>query len=436
MAIKAKIAGAYRDVAGVFVKRSGIYEAVAGVFAKVGGSYSSLLAADVLRPSVLGLAGYGISSGTGFYTGYTNYNFRMRAEVGPDDVVNPVLRFNSYIIFGSTGYVVAPNAFTIKVAAEYAGVNYPVAWGGAASKALSSAAPVIDADPLAGVTFTAGTEVFFRVNVTVATTADKIPSGRSRYPNTNAVEQAILGGTNDLTSGTGAMTTAAAGAGAAFNTYTFGPVAVLSMVPAAAVSLAFIGDSIPNGFSFDSTDADGNYGWAARAANVAGLAFVNLTRGSNKAQWSTPTAAPGQYVNSDMCTHFVYQPGTNDLNTGRSLGALQADALAAFTHAQAAGQPIIAYKLLPRTNTSNVPISTAFDPAGTNLRGQYNAWLDTLLAAGTIDYVRDLNPLCENGTTGTWANYADHTVEGTHPKPALYDLIVTQESAFYGTLTA
>lgn len=43
MAIKAKIAGAYQDVAGVFVRRSGGYEAVAGAFAKTGGSYSSIL---------------------------------------------------------------------------------------------------------------------------------------------------------------------------------------------------------------------------------------------------------------------------------------------------------------------------------------------------------------------------------------------------------
>jgi len=43
MTIKAKIAGAYQDVAGVFVKRSGVYEAVAGVFAKVSGEYTSVL---------------------------------------------------------------------------------------------------------------------------------------------------------------------------------------------------------------------------------------------------------------------------------------------------------------------------------------------------------------------------------------------------------
>lgn len=390
----------------------------------------------VLRPSVLGLGGYGISSGTGFYTGYTGYNFRMRPEAGPDPVVNPVARFNSYIIFGSTGYVVAPNAFTIKCALEYNGVNYPITWGGSATKLLSSAAALVDSDPVVGLTIPAGAEVFTRVYVTVASTADKIPSGRSRYPNTNAVEQAILGGTNDLSGGVGAMTTASAGAGAAFNTYTFGPVALLSMVPASAVSIAFMGDSIPNGFSFDSADSDGNYGWAARAANVAGKAFVNLTRGSNKSQWSTPTAAPGQYTNCADATHFVWALGTNDINTGRSLGSLQADTTAAFTWARTNGKKIIAYKILPRTNTSNVCISTAFDPAGTNIRGQYNAWLDTLLAAGTIDYVRDFNPLCENGTTGTWSSYATQTGDGTHPLPALYDLMVAQEAAFYATLTA
>ena len=401
----------------------------------IGAAFSAL--PDVLRPSVLGLTGYGVSTGTGFYTGFVNYNFRMRAEAGPDAVENPVLRYNSYIIFGSApGYTVAPNAFTVKCAVEYDGVNYPVTWGGAATKSLSSAAPVVDADPIAGLTIPAGAEFFVRTNVTVALTTDKIPSGRSRYPNTNAVEQAILGGTNDLTSGTGAMTTAAAGAGAAFNSYNLGPVAVLSMVPASAVSIAFMGDSIPNGFSFDSTDAEGNYGWAARASNVAAKAFVNLTRGSNRSQWSTPTAAPGQYVNCADATHFAWALGTNDMNTGRSLAALQADTLAAFTWARDNSKKIIAYKLLPRTNTSNVPISTAFDPAGTNLRGQYNTWLDTLLSAGTIDYVRDFNPLCELETTGTWADYAAHTPDGTHPKPALYDLMVSQEAAFYATLTA
>jgi hypothetical protein len=44
--------------------------------------------------------------------------------------------------------------------------------------------------------------------------------------------------------------------------------------------------------------------------------------------------------------------------------------------------------------------------------------------------------ISENGTTGTWVDYAAHTSDGTHPKPALYDLIVAQESVFYVTLTA
>lgn len=47
---------------------------------------ANLIASDVLRPSVLALGGYGVSTGTGFYTGYTNYNFRMRAEAGADAV--------------------------------------------------------------------------------------------------------------------------------------------------------------------------------------------------------------------------------------------------------------------------------------------------------------------------------------------------------------
>lgn len=47
MAIKAKIAGAYQDVAGVFVKRRGVYEAVADVFAKAGGAYSSIFGSSL-----------------------------------------------------------------------------------------------------------------------------------------------------------------------------------------------------------------------------------------------------------------------------------------------------------------------------------------------------------------------------------------------------
>lgn len=422
-----------------------LHETIAGYIAirDSGAVRASMLAQIVgirspsTRPSVLGLGGYGISSGTGFYTGYTNYNFRMRAKAGPDVVVDPVVRFNSYIMFGTGGYVVAPNAFTINVAVEYNGVNYPVTFGGATSYAMSAASAVVDADPIIGVTIPVGGEFFIRTNVTVSVTTDKVPSGRSRYPTSNTVEQAILGGTNNLTSGIGAMTTVGAGSGAAFNSYSFGPVAVLSSAPATSVSIAFMGDSIPNGFSFDTTpDADGNYGWAARASNAAGKPFVNLTRGSNKSQWSTPTASPGQYTNCDAATHFVWALGTNDLNTGRTLGSLQADTTLAFVQARTLGLKVIAYKILPRTNASNVCISAAFDPAGTNLRGLYNAWLDTLLAAGLIDYVRDFNPLCENGTTGTWASYSTHTVDGTHPTPALYDLMVAQEAAFYATLAA
>lgn len=381
---------------------------------------------DMVGSSDLG--GMGISS-TGYYTGATRYLFRTKFRNRGKALINPRFAFPTFYLSNSAGYTANPTTFTVAAALEYGGVNWPITFSAASSLLLESS-PWYYCDALP-MTMLPDSDGFLRVLVTCQTT-DRVPAGRQRYPSANTVEQAIVGGTNSLVSGTGAMTLVGAGSGSAFSLYQYAPVYAVSGQERASIkTFAIIGDSIADGFSYDTNyDARGNYGWAARGCAAAGYNFVKLSRGSNRSQWSTPSAAPGQFTPLPFCNYLVHGLGTNDFNGGRSLASVQSDSLAIWADATAAGSDIIAVRLLPRTNASNVPISTAFDPAGTNLRGGYHTWLDAKLADDTIQHIFDPSPNFELGSTGTWSSYATQTVEGTHLLPSPYDTVVNQFAAF------
>jgi hypothetical protein len=383
----------------------------------------------------------GVSS-SGYLTGgFTRYNCRRRSRVNQGSLVNPVLFFPSFTV-KSTGYVAAPNSFTISCAIEVGGTSTQVTFnGGSTTQVISSAQNWWASDPVAGLTIPSGTSIFFRTEVITALTTDLIPA-LEQDDVTHAVEQVVMGGTNSQILATGAMTAAASGGGTvsgsgAGNLYPYGPLFAAGAQPAASSkSVMAVGMSIIDGVvtSFDTTtDAGGNAGWFAKGCYAAGVPFTKLTRGSNQMRWSVPSFAGDAYtLPMTRHSHVLLDNFTNDLATGgRTLAQLQADALTMITAARSAGAKVIMVKILPRTNGSNVPV-TGFAPGG--IRDQFNAWLGTKLADATIDYLIDFNPLMESGSTGTWANFATDTYEGIHPKPVMYTSMAAQFQTFLGTL--
>lgn len=363
-----------------------------------------------------------------YMTGQTRYNGRRKLET-KTAVKSPVLAFPAFTLT-STGCVAAPNAFTISAAIEYSGAVYPVTFaGGATTQVISSAvANWFYSDPIAGLQLPAGVKVYCRVEVIAASSTDNIPSGTLSYPGTwVGDEQMILGGTLSQVSATGIMTAAASGGGtlAGFaNEHPYSPAMLLGLqTQADAKHIIVMGDSITQGYegSEATPDAGANYGWGARGAYLAGVPCGKFARGSWMLRYATPAISPQLYELMGSATTVYVALGSNDINTGRTLAQCQADAIAIWAGIKAKGARVIHSKVLARTNASNV-CSPAFDPAGTNIRGLFNTWLDTQVGT-LIDGTINMSPVLENGTTGTWANFAAHTPDGTHPYSTASDLI-------------
>ena len=149
MAIKAKIAGAYQDVAGVFVKRSGVYEAVAGVFAKVGGAYGNLLIDQPLR-FVSPVNQYPNINSTYATTNGLGFAGRNPHWIGSGDCYE--LRAQLQNIAVSTGSMALPgNAHTITdvfLESDSLAKSVRVTFGGQNSVTLTNGQYDIQSDPI------------------------------------------------------------------------------------------------------------------------------------------------------------------------------------------------------------------------------------------------------------------------------------------------
>lgn len=371
--------------------------------------------------------GSGTGSSTGYYTTTATsqrFDGRMQIELLGTGTPGAIkLAFPAFYVDSVTGYAsTVGNSFTIDGASiEYGGVNYPLTFNtGSASQVMDSSAPMFYTDPITIPGLTLPATMFVRVGAVVATIGQKFPTSRSRFPSNNTVEGISVNGSIQQAGNTGVIIAS----GGTLSAYLYGPSAVLAAQPSSGAKafLVYGGDSIAAGSAETDTvgDGHGNIGFVQRALRGAGYNFATFARGSNQAKFSTSTvvagstAATGLYVLAGSVTHGIWQAGTNDINAGATLANLKTWALNGFAAIKAAGAKVIAIKILPRTTSGNIPITTAFDPAGTHIRQDYNTWLDTQVGV-TIDYVYDASPLIENGTTGTWANYATDSIDGTHP---------------------
>jgi lysophospholipase L1-like esterase len=354
--------------------------------------------------------------------------FPMRAPKG--GLTNPRLVLGHILVQNPShpnGEIVPANTLVWQAAIEHGGVTTRILFAGQTSLTLAPNDNDRISDALS-LSVPAGQDYFlrFRANMTIGTVFNR------RQPVNGATGAQFVvhnsGSTNQIL-GAGALTVPSGGSGSA--TSGFGPVAIIG--EGSHNGVAIIGDSIAEGTNFDTVEsATGAIGFAAKGLTLVNghrIPWMNLARGGERTDTFLANGARRllltRHGSDIICNH-----GTNDIDQGRGLSALQADYLTTIGTVKAQGGRFHAVLLFPRvasggtynTLTGQTP-RTGFTSGG--LRDQFNAWLAGLVSAGTIDSVIDcispgtLPGLADAGDPSRWAiDGGALTADGTHPNNA------------------
>lgn len=160
----------------------------------------------------------------------------------------------------------------------------------------------------------------------------------------------------------------------------------------------------------------GAYGTLGRLL-VPYMAGINISvAGETASEMSDPTKCVMRDTLAAMCDYRATGYGGNDI-IFQSKTAAQVTGWEATRKARL-GLPTIYKTIDPITNGSNVVFSSANDPQ----RLSYNTSLRAI--GGTYDPPAYL----ENGSTGTWGNYASYTADGTHETATGNKLVLSSAS--------
>ncbi|GEM_PF-1253711 len=182
-----------------------------------------------------------------------------------------------------------------------------------------------------------------------------------------------------------------------------GPVAVLGFSASPQKTVALIGDSICVGLNDGGIEAyRGGYLYrlmrnytvqtlnsAIEQNTIANFPFVQCAQGGILAsQFATRLNSWKSMRIAEMASTIIFEFGTNDVYSGTSLAAMQANLLKIANWFIARGKKFIACTLLPRTNTSDgwqTISGQSFQNSGyETVRQNYNAWLRDGSASGFI----------------------------------------------------
>ena len=169
-----------------------------------------------------------------------------------------------------------------------------------------------------------------------------------------------------------------------------------------------------------------------------GVQFASLSSGITLGSNSYPPMAKFRINMIDMCTHFVWAYGANDIRNGLPLSQLQTAFMAVWKYVASLGVKVYAVTVTPYvladnancylTVASQVPNNAAYEL----VRLQYNAWLRTCPAplAGVIDACAAVAANCTNTTFlqagGAWqtACTAAGTTAAAAPAPQVWNVEV------------
>ena len=352
---------------------------------------------------------------------YTRNDSRFKMTLGYRKASDFRVAYGNYYANGTSADVAPPNAITLETGIEIvspAAYTQRALFSGNNSITLQPGAPIIMSDPVALDVAPAGI-VYVRTGLTVASVGQQWPTGfafsatgESRVDSTASTSQVTATGGQSTPSGGNAVTGG------------YGPLALLGIPDKRYPALYGFGDSIGAGTGdLGAGDSNGNIGFLARAAFNSGLPYFSACRASDKATYNVSGTGSWRRAMLRYTSHVLYQMGTNDVGGFRTLAQLQADTLALWASFRARGQRIYATTLLPRTTstdawatTANQTVFSAAYAVG-GIRDQYNAWLLTKAADGTIDGVIDVCPAVESASAPSkWQ--PGLTADGTHPVSA------------------
>jgi len=382
----------------------------------------------------------GTTGGGAGDSNFTNADSRIACRNGPVAASNLRLVFSNYDI-SSGKEVAAANAITVRAALEFWSgssgtyVTQGVTFNGADSVALGTRAGLVISDPI-GVTVDAGRLFFVRANAQVAS-GEVFPA-----PGLNHGGSVLA---SDPSSGNGGNMIRNTSATAVFDTSSFAGSAVrgfchlgvLGVVAGYCPSVVIYGDSIAFG-SGDSVSTAMLYGntsgFVSRGLRLSDDRLIPhacmAVSGTTMGHLGTNAALcgidnPRRWGMLDYATHAVFNYGRNDISSGSSLAALQGYAVLAWGRAKARGVKVAQCKIMPSTTSTdswatpgNQTVTTGFGIGG--IRDQFNAWISTKLADGTIDYVIDPNPYVEDQINlSKWVTSPSPvTSDGVHPNTA------------------
>lgn len=366
-------------------------------------------------------------------TNYTRFESSLVVRTGPRPVNSIQLLYcNRYAIGGGEVWS-GVNDLGLESAVNYGGVTNPVTFTGWKSPTMAAGAALVHSDKL-GLNLPANTALQLRSGAIVAS-GQKTPGGQpssfqyAAYSSTASVSQVY---------GTSSM---AAPSGGATSIYGFVPLAVIGIPDHRHVAVLLWGDSITFGTG-DASNGESTYGhvgWAERglvgAAAGVNIPFVNVSKpGDSTATWGAGAIGyhGTRWALLEYVTHAVFAMGINDIVAGRTLAQLQANCQVAWAAAKRMGAKVFQTTLTPNTTSTdswatlaNQTVVANYTAAG--IRGQFNAWLPSQVAAGNIDGLIDLNAaVCDPNNTDKWAvngvgGYL--TADGIHPSSAGHALM-------------
>lgn len=272
------------------------------------------------------------------------------------------------------------NSNTVTAGLEYNGVTYQVTWNNATSVVIPNGGTAPPSDPIP-LDIPTGATFFERVCITTSGS-----TGLSYYLR-NTVDSFVFG--SDATTATGAMSSVDTQVPAQ-NAYA--AVAILGSTASAPPSVLIIGDSIGSGTGDlirAATDIATNPGYPSRALGDL-VPWTNFScSGATLAQFNTPTLT---FQRKKVYSAFKYcwlTAGTNDIQGGASLAAVQASYTALAAAAAARGQIVYASTIVPRvTSTDGYRTAANQTPiASESVRLAVNAWLRSVpsIFAGVFD---------------------------------------------------
>lgn len=291
-------------------------------------------------------------------------------------------------------------------------------------------------DTAAPIMVSAGTEIYCRTGLTIATSAQNMPSNSG----TKVVLYSAPGYQSNAASSQVPATGAMTNPGASNLANGVSPMMILGIPDRALPAVLSQGDSITvgQGEGAGQYDSFSSAGWIGRGLNLVTpypIPWTNYGAPSNKLSAdATMSTGYRKRASWPFVTHLIFGLGSNDISAAATLAAVQANAILILQAAKATigpyGKPPKTYwaLIVPRT-TSTDSWATAVNQtpvAGYELNGvrdQFNAWLPTIVGQGLLDGVIDVATPCQDPsnkslwvTTGA-ANYP--TTDGTHPTTAL-----------------